>query len=82
MLRDNEIASCQDALDLLVDKHGTLRVDLLDAELNYRFFREFGDKSALPPVIPLLLWRSCFYLGMSPRIARRMGQKNWRSHPD
>jgi general secretion pathway protein E len=62
MLRDNEIASCQDALDLLVDKHGTLRVDLLDTELNYRFFREFGDKSALPPVIPLLLWRSCFYL--------------------
>jgi general secretion pathway protein E len=63
MLRDNEIDSCQDALDLLVDKHGTLRVDLLDAELNYRFFREFSANSNLPPVIPLLLWRSCFYLG-------------------
>jgi type II secretory ATPase GspE/PulE/Tfp pilus assembly ATPase PilB-like protein len=43
-----------------------VQIDLLDSELTYRFFTEFGNRNLLPPVIPLLLWRSCYYLG-SPR---------------
>jgi general secretion pathway protein E len=65
-LRNNEIQSCQEALSRLVNEEGTLDLDLLDSELTYRFFAEFEDRNQLPPLIPLLLWRSCYYLG-SPR---------------
>ena len=36
-LRNQEI-DCDKAIELLVDKRGGLRIDLLDEELNYRFF--------------------------------------------
>jgi hypothetical protein len=62
-LRSNQIRSCEEALRQLVDPKGFVKLDLLDHELNHRFFREFEDLAALPPVIPLLLWRSCFYIG-------------------
>jgi len=54
---------CETALSLLIDPQGKVNLSLLDSEVTYRFLREFPDRSALPPVIPLLLWRSCFYLG-------------------
>ena len=60
-LRNQEI-DCDLALDLLVDKRGGLRIDLLDEELNYRFFHYFDDRKSLPPIIPLLLWHGYFYL--------------------
>ncbi len=65
-LRNNEIQSYQEALSLLVNEQGTVNLDLLDSELTYRFFAEFEDRNLLPPLIPLLLWRSCYFLG-SPR---------------
>jgi type II secretory ATPase GspE/PulE/Tfp pilus assembly ATPase PilB-like protein len=65
-LRNNEIQSCQEALRLLVNEQGKIDLDRLDSELTYRFFMEFEDRNQLPPLIPLLLWRSCYYLG-SPR---------------
>ncbi|GBO54650.1 type IV fimbrial assembly, ATPase PilB [Pseudanabaena sp. lw0831] len=61
-LRNQEI-DCDEAIQLLVDKRGGLRIDLLDEELNYRFFHHFDDRKSLPPVIPLLLWHGYFYLG-------------------
>ena len=61
-LRNQEI-DCEEALELLVDKRGGLRIDLLDEELNYRFFHHFDNHKSLPPVIPLLLWHGYFYLG-------------------
>lgn len=60
-LRNREI-TCQQALERLVDKRGIVNLQLLDKEVAYRFFREFPDKKNLPPVIPLLLWRNCYYL--------------------
>ena len=60
-LRNHEI-TCQEALERLVDKRGIVNLQLLDKEVGYRFFREFHDQKDLPPVIPLLLWRNCFYL--------------------
>ncbi len=63
--RDQEI-TCEEALNQLVDKRGGLRIDLLDEDVNYRFFHHFEDRKSLPPVIPLLLWQGYFYLG-SPR---------------
>ena len=65
-LRNSEIQSCQEALSLLVNEQGAIDLDLLDSELTYRFFAEFEDRNQLPPLVPLLLWRSCYYLG-SPR---------------
>lgn len=48
---------------MLVDEQGVVNLTLLDAEVSYRFLREFPDPSSLPPVVPLLLWRNCYYLG-------------------
>jgi type II secretory ATPase GspE/PulE/Tfp pilus assembly ATPase PilB-like protein len=61
-LKNHEI-SCEEALSLLVDTQGTLNRERLDPEVSYRFFRNFPDRKTLPPVIPLLLWRGCYYLG-------------------
>ena len=61
-LRNQEI-TCEEALQLLVDKRGGLRIDLLDEDVNYRFFHHFDDRKSLPPIIPLLLWHGYFYVG-------------------
>ena len=62
-LRRGNIATCEDALQLLVDLDGNVHLDWLDQDLTHRFFREFEDRNILPPIIPLLLWRNCFYVG-------------------
>lgn len=61
-LRNQEM-TCEQALRLLVNDQGTVNLYLLDREVSYRFLRAFPDPSTLPPVVPLLLWRNCFYLG-------------------
>ena len=62
-LRRGNISSCEEALQFLVESDGNIHLEDLDQDLNHRFFREFEDRSILPPVIPLLLWRNCFYIG-------------------
>jgi general secretion pathway protein E/type IV pilus assembly protein PilB len=59
----NREISCEFALKLLVDNRGILNLDQLDAEVSTRFFRQLSNRNDLPPVIPLLLWRGCYYLG-------------------
>lgn len=61
-LKNREI-TCEEAIQLLVDAQGSVRLELLDREVSYRFLREFPDRGTLPPVIPLLLWRNCYFLG-------------------
>jgi type II secretory ATPase GspE/PulE/Tfp pilus assembly ATPase PilB-like protein len=61
-LRNNEI-TCEQALKLLVNDQGVVNQYLLDRDVSYRFLREFPDPRTLPPVMPLLLWRNCYYLG-------------------
>ena len=61
-LRDREI-TCEQALKMLVDEEGNVRLSQLDDGVSYRFFREFPANVSRPPVIPLLLWQGCFYLG-------------------
>lgn len=61
-LKNQEI-NCTEALSLLVDKQGTVNLALLDRDVSCRFLRHFPDKTTLPPAIPLLLWRGCYYLG-------------------
>jgi len=68
-LKKREI-SCEAALSLLVNEDGIVTLSLLDHEVSDRFLREFPDRQALPPVIPLLLWRNCFYLGSPVPVAR------------
>ena len=63
-LRKREI-NCEEAIGLLVDETGIVRHKLLDSEVSMRFLRAFPDRRLLPPVIPLLLWRNCYYLGSS-----------------
>ncbi|MBD1915460.1 MULTISPECIES: GspE/PulE family protein [Cyanophyceae] len=54
--------SCEEALSLVRDDEGTLNLGLLDEEVCSRFF-QYCQGQKLPPVVPLLLWQSCFYLG-------------------
>jgi type II secretory ATPase GspE/PulE/Tfp pilus assembly ATPase PilB-like protein len=61
-LKQREIG-CEEALDLLVDQDGNVTLELLDREVSDRFLRAFPDRESLPPLLPLLLWRNCFYLG-------------------
>jgi general secretion pathway protein E/type IV pilus assembly protein PilB len=61
-LRNREI-TCDEALKLLVNERGIVNFEMLDSEVSSRFFRDVPNRSALPPVIPLLLWRNCYYLG-------------------
>lgn len=61
-LRKQEI-TCEQALNLLVDSEGNVNLHFIDWEVSRRFLREFPDARLLPPVVPLLLWRSCYYLG-------------------
>jgi general secretion pathway protein E/type IV pilus assembly protein PilB len=61
-LKKGEI-SCEEALSILVDEQGIVNLDVLDKEVSSRFFREVSNRSDLSPVIPLLLWRNCYYLG-------------------
>lgn len=55
--------TCEEALKLMVDEQGNVNQSLLDKEVSNRFLRHFQDKNSLPPTIPLLLWRGCYYLG-------------------
>jgi hypothetical protein len=66
----NREIDCELALKLLVNDRGILNLDLLDSEVSFRFFREFPNRTTLPPVIPLLLWRNCYYLG-SPVVLKK-----------
>ena len=61
-LKNNDI-TCPEALKLLVDEQGTVNQALLDQEVSSRFLQHFPNRSSLPPAIPLLLWRGCYYLG-------------------
>jgi type II secretory ATPase GspE/PulE/Tfp pilus assembly ATPase PilB-like protein len=67
-LRSQEI-NCEQALKLLVNDQGIVNLYLLDREVSYRFLREFPDPQTLPPVVPLLLWRNCYYLGSPMEIS-------------
>lgn len=70
-LKNREI-SCQEALSLLVDAQGSVDREQLDPEVSSRFFRNFLDRNTLPPVIPLLLWRGCYYLGSPVTISEEI----------
>ncbi|MCU0525894.1 MAG: GspE/PulE family protein [Elainella sp. Prado103] len=67
--------SCAEAIERLVDSTGQVRLDWLDAELNARFWRHFSNRDALPPVLPLLLWQGCYYLGTPVTIAPNVIQQ-------
>ncbi|HEY9725184.1 MAG TPA: GspE/PulE family protein [Chroococcales cyanobacterium] len=79
-LRNREI-SCEEALSRLVDSQGTVNRELLDPEVSHRFFRQFPDRNSLPPVIPLLLWRGCYFLGspvtLSEQIIRELSDRTF-----
>jgi type II secretory ATPase GspE/PulE/Tfp pilus assembly ATPase PilB-like protein len=61
-LKNGEI-TCEEALKLLVNEKGLINFDLLDEEISTRFFRDIPNRRNFPPIIPLLLWRNCYYLG-------------------
>jgi general secretion pathway protein E/type IV pilus assembly protein PilB len=73
-LKNREI-TCEKALKLLVNEQGIVNLNWLDTEVSSRFFREFPNRSCLPPVIPLLLWRNCYYLGTPVTLCSKDIQK-------
>lgn len=79
-LKAQEI-NCAQALQLLVDEQGIVNQALLDRDVSLRFLRHFSDRNSLPPAIPLLLWRGCYYLGspvnLSPEIISNLGDRTY-----
>lgn len=61
-LKNREI-TIEKALELLIDENGIVKIDLLSSEVNQRFLQQVRNWQQLPPVMPLLLWRNCYYLG-------------------
>jgi type II secretory ATPase GspE/PulE/Tfp pilus assembly ATPase PilB-like protein len=52
------------ALSLLVDPvNFSVRLNLVDSDLSKRFLRQIRDQERALPLLPLLLWRNCYYLG-------------------
>jgi len=81
-LTGNKI-NCEQAINLLIDKEGKVNLELLDAEVSNRFFKLFINVQNIPPVLPLLLWRNCYYLGspftLTADIIQRLSD---RTHTD
>ena len=77
-LKKREI-NCDEAINLLVNDQGVVNLQLLDREVTHRFLKQFPDRRSLPPVIPLLLWRNCYYLGsvglLSKAAITRLGEQ-------
>ncbi|HLP87499.1 MAG TPA: GspE/PulE family protein [Nostocaceae cyanobacterium] len=73
------IIDCQQALTLLIDETGKINLEFLDSEVSVRFFKLFPNPQELPPVIPLLLWRNCYYLGspvvLTPEEIKKLGDR-------
>lgn len=73
--------NCETALKLLVNPQGELNVNLLDREVSSRFFKPFPNRQDLPPVIPLVLWRNCYYLGspvqLSPEQLKKLSDRTF-----
>lgn len=71
--------SFERALSLLVSPDGKVNLARLDAEVTVRFFQQLRDRTNLPPVLPLLLWQSCYYLGcpieLSPEETRQLSDR-------
>ncbi|NEQ46785.1 MAG: type II/IV secretion system protein [Leptolyngbya sp. SIOISBB] len=73
-LKKGEI-TCEKALQLLCNEQGSVNLDRLDEEVCSRFFQLVSGLE-MPPVMPLLLWRNCFYLGspltISPAVVQQV----------
>lgn len=79
-LKAQEI-NCAQALKLLVNEQGIVNQALLDRDVSLRFLRHFPDRNSLPPAIPLLLWRGCYYLGspvnLSPEVIANLSDRTY-----
>ena len=53
----------EQALANLLDELLILQIDRIDTKLCNRFFRQSSDFLPPVPVVPLLLWQNCYYLG-------------------
>ncbi|BAZ10285.1 general secretion pathway protein E [Calothrix sp. NIES-4071] len=69
-LKQKEI-NIESALSTLIDvQSGTINLELLDADVTSRFKSKIKDRSNIPPIVPLLLWQNCYYLGCPVKITK------------
>jgi type II secretory ATPase GspE/PulE/Tfp pilus assembly ATPase PilB-like protein len=59
----NRDISLEAALGQIVSPDGTVPLSQLDTALGTAFLRKVRDLSELPPIVPLLMWQNCYYLG-------------------
>lgn len=53
----------EEGVQLLVGRDGQVVCDLLDRDISARFLRQMRDLAKKIPIMPLLLWGNCYYLG-------------------
>ena len=58
-----------EALKLLIDPYGIVNFKRLDLEVSRQFLDRVSGSHVLPPVLPLLFWRNCYYLGSASDIS-------------
>jgi type II secretory ATPase GspE/PulE/Tfp pilus assembly ATPase PilB-like protein len=59
----NRDITLEAALGQIVSPDGTVPLSQLDTALGTAFLRKVRDLSDLPPIVPLLMWQNCYYLG-------------------
>ena len=61
-IKQQQIA-LEEGLQVLVKSDGQVVCDLLDRDISARFLRQMRDLAKKMPIMPLLLWGNCYYLG-------------------
>lgn len=59
--------NCEEAIKRIVDEEGIVNFSAIDTEVSQRFFKALPTSRNFPPLLPLLLWQNCYYVG-SPEI--------------
>ena len=65
----------EQALKQLVSASGEVSITLLDQDLTRQFDRILRDLATPIPVLPLLLWQNCYYLGSPIEVTPEQEQK-------
>lgn len=57
------LITLEQALKSLQKSGGEISLEQLDEELGSRFLRKLRERATVFPILPILLWQNCYYLG-------------------
>ncbi|WP_425218130.1 ATPase, T2SS/T4P/T4SS family [Tumidithrix helvetica] len=66
-LIENKI-TLEQAINLLIDSEKNLLQEAFDPKVHHRFIEHFPKNFEFPPIIPLLLWKNCYFVASVEKI--------------